>query len=99
MDIYKIIEKYNLAIRRIPDKVCDIYSIQHLQEGDEIIELTNGVKRCKRYYAPKNAGKYMVKSINNNMSTVTWNPNSDNLSDTLDGSINLFLAKIEDSDK
>ena len=56
-----------------------------------------GRKFCRRYKVPKNAGKYMVKPVDNNMSTVQWNVKTDNLADTLEESILLFLSKIENN--
>jgi hypothetical protein len=97
INILEIIEKYNLSIRKIPNVVCEINDIRHLRPGDEIIETARGIKRCKRYKVPKNSGKYMVKEVNNNDSTVMWNSNIDNLADTLEESIKLFLAKKENN--
>ena len=91
-NIQWVIEQYNLSIRRIPNKVCEIHDIRHYQAGDEIIE-NNGRKFCRRYKIPKNAGKYMCKQVNDIGSIVRWNLKTDNLSDTLQESINLFLEK------
>lgn len=52
-----------------------------------------GRKFCRRYKVPENAGKYMVKRVDNNFSAVSWDARKDNLADTLEGSIELFLAK------
>ena len=90
MNIIEMIEKYNLAIRRIPNNYTETYDIRHFKDGDIIIEKF-GRKFVQRTIIPNNAGKYMVKQVNNNMSTVTWNVHKDNLADTLEDSINLFL--------
>ena len=110
INILEIIEKYNLSILRVPDKVTETYDIRHYKDGDEIITMTidkvapefknsfvknfpDGRQFCRRYSVPKNAGKYMVKSVNDTGSIVKWNANTDNLADTLENSIKLFLSK------
>ena len=94
MDIIKMIEKYNLSIRRIPDEIVEVNEFRHYKPGDEVFE-QYGRKFVRRSYKPKNAGYYMCKSVNNNMSTIQWNSNKDNLSDTLEGSIQKFLNSLK----
>lgn len=97
MDIVAMIEKYNLSVRRIPNIVSETLDIRHFKDGDEILVSPNGRKFCRRYKVPANAGKYMVKPVDNNMSTVQWNVKTDNLANTLEESILLFLSKIENN--
>ena len=94
MDIVAMIEKYNLSVRRIPNKVSEVLDIRHFKAGDDLLVSLNGRKFCRRYRVPENAGKYMVKSVSNTFSSVDWN-NDDKktLADTLEKSIELFLSK------
>ena len=43
---------------------------------------------------PKHAGMFMCKSVFNTDSMVRWNLKTDNLADTLEGSIEKFLKRI-----
>lgn len=90
MNIIETIEKYNLSIRRIPDKVVSVYEISHILPGDEIIG-HNGRQFARRTKIPKNAGKYMCQSVKNTSSMVQWNTKTDNLAPSLEESIALFL--------
>lgn len=87
-----MIEKYNLSVRRIPNIVSETLDIRHFKDGDEILVSPNGRKFCRRYRVPENAGMYMVQSVNNTSSGVIWSKD-DNLADTLEKSIELFLSK------
>jgi hypothetical protein len=93
MDVVAMIEKYNLSVRRIPNIVSEICDIQHYRDGDEILISPKGRRFCRRYRVPENAGKYMVQVVNNAFSQVQWNSKIDNLADTLEKSIELFLSK------
>jgi hypothetical protein len=94
MDIVAMIEKHNLSVRRIPNKVSEVLDIRHFKEGDDLLVSSNGRKFCRRYRVPENAGKYMVKSVGNTFLSFDWN-NDDKktLADTLEKSIELFLSK------
>lgn len=95
MDIAKVIAQYNLSVRYIPLVTYGLHEMRYHKEGNEIIITENGRKLTKETIIPKNAGKYMIKQVNNTILTVQWNSHDDNLSDTLEGSISLFLSKIE----
>lgn len=93
-ELTEIIEKYNLSIRYIPKESRETHEIRHFKEGDEIIE-QYGRKFCTRVKINKNGGKYMVKEVNDTSSMVQWNTDKNNLADTLEESIQLFLKKKE----
>jgi hypothetical protein len=95
LDILLEIEKHNLSIRRIPDRVCEVNDIRHHRSGDEILELSPGKKFVRRYRVPKWAGYYMCKTIDETGSTVIWNVKKDNLAPNLEDSIKKFLNKLE----
>jgi hypothetical protein len=93
-DLIKLIDKYDLSIRRIPDEIVSLYDTRHATDDDEIVE-HNGRKFVKKVRIPEHPGWYMVKSVSNTDSLVRWNMKTDNLSDSLEGSINLFLSKVK----
>jgi len=92
-----IIDKYNLSIRKIPNEIVSILEYQHYKKGDEIVT-PEGYNRemVKRTIVPPNAGWYMVKQVNNAMSTVKWNKESCYLAPTLGESIALFMTSMEE---
>lgn len=91
LSIIQVIEKYNLSVRRIPDSVTEVNEIRHRKEGDEVIT-QYGRQFCRRTRIPEHAGWYMVKPINDTGSMVRWDAKKDNLAETLEGSIELFLG-------
>jgi hypothetical protein len=93
-EITEIIEKYNLSIRYIPKESRETNELRHFKEGDEIVKMY-GREFCTRVKKNENGGKYMVKEVNNNFSGVQWNTKKDNLADTLEDSIKLFLVLKE----
>lgn len=93
-NLSQIIEEHNLSIRRLPDKVISRYDIRHFKEGDEVVEI-NGRKFAKRTTIPEHAGWYLVKQINNTMTTVHWSFKTDFLAKTLEESIELFLESLK----
>ena len=95
IEIVETIEKYNLATRRIPDKIISCYEIQHVQPCDEII-MHGGRQFARRTKIPKHAGMYMCKSVNSTCSTVSWDIRFDNLAPSLEESLTLFLQNIKE---
>lgn len=94
-DLIKLIEKYNLAIRRIPDKIINLYDMRHYKDGDELyLSDITGKQYVQRVRIPKYAGWYLVKEVNSTGSIVKWDIKKDNLAETLEESINLFISKL-----
>lgn len=94
-ELIEVIAKYNLSIRRIPDKVESTFAARSYKEGDTFSENKRFVTRVK---IPKNAGKWLVKQVNNSDSMVTWRL-EDCLADTLEDSIRLVLNKMASTSK
>jgi hypothetical protein len=93
MNVIEIIDKFNLSIRRLPDKVINCYDMRHHKEGNKIITANNGRQFSQKTTIPEHHGWYMCKQINNTMSMVRWSYKEDNLSPTLEGSVEMFLTK------
>ena len=70
-ELDKIIEKYNLSIRRIPDKIISRYEMRHHKKGNEIVTIKK-IKFTISTTIPKNAGMYMIKEVNHNNTIVKW---------------------------
>ena len=94
-DLIAVIEKYNLCIRRIPEQVVSLWTAGNAREGDEIVE-KNGRKFVRKVHTPSHPGWYMVKAVNHSDCQVHWNIKKDNLAETLEGSISLFLKSLSD---
>lgn len=89
-EILEIIEKYNLMVRRFPDKEIGLHEMRHHKEGNEIV--TDGTRQFTREITiPKLAGYWMVQQSRNCLSNVAWNIITDHLAPTLEESIQLFL--------
>ena len=94
-DLVALIEKHNLSIRRIPMAVHSLYEARHFKPGDEIIFMEKyGRDMCRHTTVPVHAGKWMCRSVSNTSSSVVWNIKTDNLADTLEQSIEMFLVKL-----
>lgn len=90
MNILRIIEKYNLSVRKIPMIIVSIYEPRHYIEGDEFFE-HNGKTFIRRITVPENAGMYMVQQVNSTFSTIRWDTKKHYLARSLKKSITLFL--------
>jgi 23S rRNA maturation mini-RNase III len=92
MDISKMMNKYNLSFRRIPDRITNTYELRHHKPGNKVI-YRHGIAFTQETVIPKNAGMYMTKQVDHNMSTLEWNIKKDFLASSLEKSIGLFLKE------
>jgi len=99
LSIYRIpnevLHTYNIENFAVGDTIlyCTVDDVNEQAKEDFIQNFPNGRQFCRKTKIPENAGKYMCKSIKTTNLNVKWNVKTDNLADTLPGSILLFLEK------
>jgi hypothetical protein len=70
-DLESIMEKYSIAIRRIPNFSVGVYEMRHYQDGDEIIK-RNGKDYVRRTTVNKTGGDYLVVPMNTTSISPSW---------------------------
>lgn len=94
MDTLKIILDHGLSIRQIPLQVVSVYDFRHFKDGDEVLDLPNGVKRVRRVKVPDHAGWWMVQKVGHTSSQVHWSYKQHPPAPTLDDAVKAYLATL-----
>ena len=99
-EIIQIISENNLSVRKIPEKVVRTgfrrqfrFPLHEKETEETFICEYSGMEKIRRIRIPENPGWWMCKEVKNTSSRVTWRAKTDNLSTTLDGSINKYIMK------
>ncbi len=95
-DILDCIDKNNLSVRRIPNRIVNLWTFTKRYEGDVFVFRNNREFR-EEVKIPERGGWYMVQEVNDTNSMVRWNYKRDNLAPTLSESIELYLKNKEKS--
>jgi hypothetical protein len=88
-DLENIMERYSIAIRRIPNVNIGVYEMRHYKDGDEIV-IRNGKEYAKRTVINKTGGDYLVVPMNTTNSSPSWANSFRGKS--IEEAVNKFLA-------